>query len=100
MSFLNIPIRATILNLVALLFVTGLFSQYAEAQPVTSASKVAVTTEFSKSAVLPGSSIQTVVVMEIEEGWHINSNRPTLEWLIGTTLNLEFPEGRDRKSVV
>lgn len=93
MSFLNIPIRATILNLVALLFVTGLFSQYAEAQPVTSASKVAVTTEFSKSAVLPGSSIQTVVVMEIEEGWHINSNRPTLEWLIGTTLNLEFPEG-------
>ncbi len=62
------------------------------AQPVTSASKVKVTTELSQSAVLSGGSFQAVVVMDIEDGWHINSHRPTLEWLIGTTLNLNLPE--------
>lgn len=61
------------------------------AQPVTSASKVNVTTELSQSAVLAGGTFQAVVVMDIEDGWHINSNRPTLEWLIGTTLNLNLP---------
>jgi len=93
MSILRSYIRARVLNILALLFLTGLSHQQAQAQPVTSASKVSVTTAFTKSAVLPGSSLQTSVVMDIEDGWHINANRPTLEWLIGTTLNLEFPEG-------
>ena len=84
----------------ALLFLTGLFLQQAQAQPVTSASKVSVTTVFTKSAVLPGSSLQTSIVMDIEDGWHINANRPTLEWLIGTTLNLEFPEGLSASEIL
>src|SRR5690606_40699695 len=62
------------------------------AQPISSASKVQVSTEMSQTAVLAGQSFQMVVLMDIEEGWHINSNRPTLEWLIGTTLNLDLPD--------
>lgn len=85
--------RAFSVYLAALALFIGLFSPQVSAQPVTSGSKVKVNTEFSKSAVLPGSSIQTVIVMNIDDGWHINSNRPTLEWLIGTTLNLDLPEG-------
>lgn len=100
MSFQNTPIRATIFKLVAFLFFTGLLTQQTQAQPVTSASKVTVTTAFTKSAVLPGSSLQTSIVMDIEEGWHINANRPTLEWLIGTTLNLEFPEGLSANEIL
>jgi len=67
--------------------VSGLY-----AQPISSASKVQVSTEVSQTAVLDGEIFQTVVVMDIAEGWHINANRPTLEWLIGTTLNLDLPE--------
>lgn len=100
MSIQRLSIRATVLNLVALLFLNGLFHQQAQAQPVTSASKVSVTTAFTKSAVLPGSTLQTSIVMDIEEGWHINANRPTLEWLIGTTLNLEFPEGLSANEIL
>ncbi len=100
MSPISNAIRATVLKFVALLFLTGLFTQLVHAQPVTSASKVSVTTEFLKSAVLPGTSIQTVVVMDIEAGWHINSNRPTLDWLIGTTLNLQFPEGLSASKIL
>lgn len=62
-------------------------------QPVNSASRVAVETQLSQSASVPGSEIQVAVIMQIEEGWHINSNRPTLEWLIGTTLSLKTPDG-------
>lgn len=78
-----------------LLFLIVLFSGIygtLVAQPVTSASKVQVQVELSQTAVLPGEPIQIVVVMDIEDGWHINSNRPTLEWLIGTTLHLNLPE--------
>lgn len=73
--------------IVVALKVSGLY-----AQPISSASKVQVSTEVSQTAVLDGETFQTVVVMDIAEGWHINANRPTLEWLIGTTLNLDLPE--------
>ena len=81
-------------NILALLsiFVLALNVSQLNAQPVSSASKVQVSTEVSQTAVLAGESFQTVVVMNIDEGWHINANRPTLEWLIGTTLNLDLPE--------
>lgn len=73
--------------IVVALKVSGLY-----AQPISSASKVQVSTEVSQTAVLDGETFQAVVVMDIAEGWHINANRPTLEWLIGTTLNLDLPE--------
>jgi thioredoxin:protein disulfide reductase len=68
-------------------------------QPVNSASKVKVDTQLSQSAAIPNSEIQVAVVMNIDEGWHINSNRPTLEWLIGTTLSLNTPDGFSIKDI-
>jgi thiol:disulfide interchange protein DsbD len=86
-------VKSLFLTCSALLLFSIALTGTSFAQPVSSASKVGVTTEFSQSAALAGSDYQAVVVMHIEEGWHINSNRPTLEWLIGTTLNLNLPDG-------
>jgi thiol:disulfide interchange protein DsbD len=61
-------------------------------QPVNSASRVQVSVELDRSEVLPGSQIRAAVVMDIDEGWHINANQPTLEWLIGTNLSLDLPD--------
>ena len=85
---MKIRILFALLSVIVMAFkVSGLY-----AQPISSASKVQVSTEVSQTAVLDGEIFQTVVVMDIAEGWHINANRPTLEWLIGTTLNLDLPE--------
>jgi thiol:disulfide interchange protein DsbD len=84
--------------LTSLLFVT-LFPILGLTQPVNSASRVAVETQLNQSAAVPGSEIQVAVVMQIEEGWHINSNRPTLEWLIGTTLTLNSLDGFEIKDI-
>jgi thioredoxin:protein disulfide reductase len=79
-----------ILPLLAVLFV---YTTSGFAQPVTSASKVAVESSTAQSTALAGSQLQAVVRMNIDDGWHINSNRPTLDWLIGTVLTLDLPEG-------
>ena len=85
---MKIRILFALLSIIVMaLKVSGLY-----AQPISSASKVQVSTEVSQTAVLDGEIFETVVVMDIAEGWHINANRPTLEWLIGTTLNLDLPE--------
>lgn len=62
------------------------------AQPVTSASKVGVTTQAEREVAKAGTTVQAVVKMDIDDTWHINSNRPTLEWLIGTVLSLDLPD--------
>jgi thioredoxin:protein disulfide reductase len=78
--------RALMVLLAVLMFtVTGL------SQPVTSASRVAVSTDLEQETALVGSEKRALVLMDIADGWHINSNRPTLEWLIGTVLNLDLP---------
>jgi thioredoxin:protein disulfide reductase len=64
----------------------------ADAQPVTSASRVNVSSDVEQETALVGSEKRAVVLMDIADGWHINSNRPTLEWLIGTVLNLDLPD--------
>ena len=77
------------------LILTVLFSFVAfqaTAQPVTSASKVAVSQQVERQTTLAGEQLQAVVTMSIEDSWHINSNRPTLEWLIGTVLTIDLPD--------
>jgi thioredoxin:protein disulfide reductase len=69
------------------------FASAALTQPVTSASKVGVETSTAQVTALSGTPLQAVVEMNIEAGWHINSNQPTLDWLIGTVLTLDLPDG-------
>lgn len=59
----------------------------------TSAENVQVSTLLSVDKVHPGAQFQVAVVLDIEENWHINAHVPTNEYLIGTELNLDIPEG-------
>jgi thiol:disulfide interchange protein DsbD len=81
-----------ILKITAALSLFMLFSSSMVAQPVTSASKVGVNTQAEREVSKAGTRVQAVVRMDIADTWHINSNRPTLEWLIGTVLTLDLPE--------
>src|SRR3990172_8111672 len=47
----------------------------------SSASKVVVSTKVSLDPVAAGSSLKVAVLLEIHEGWHINSNTPTHDYL-------------------
>lgn len=55
---------------------------------MSSADKVDTEVKFSKEKVPQGDEVEVAVVMDILEGWHINANEPTLQYLIGTELNL------------
>jgi uncharacterized protein YyaL (SSP411 family)/cytochrome c biogenesis protein CcdA len=48
-------------------------------------------------AVRPGQAVTLSIEMDIEEGWHVNSSRPTLEYLIPTKVS--FP-GSDEGMVI
>lgn len=78
----------TLFSAILMLFMTTT----ALSQPVTSASKVDVATQAEREVALVGTTVQAVVSMNIADTWHINSNRPTLEWLIGTVLSLDLPD--------
>lgn len=58
-----------------------------------SAGRVQVDLRLAQTQIAAGQSVQFAVVMVIEDGWHINANKPTLDWLIGTDLRFELPEG-------
>ncbi len=61
--------------------------------PVSSAGKLQVETKLSVDRVPAGSTFKVAVTLKIEEGWHINSNTPTYDYLIGTVLDLQQREG-------
>jgi len=65
----------------------------APAQVHTSARQVTVDTRLSTDRIVAGSTAQIAVVLHIQEGWHINSNRPTYDYLIGTAFGLRPREG-------
>lgn len=72
---------------------------------VVEAQEVSVT--FTEGAVKRGSTIKGTVVLSIPEGLHVNSNKPSSEYLIATSVRLsgagmkvskiDYPEGANRK---
>jgi len=62
-------------------------------QARNSAGKVSLEPKLSQNIVPAGSSFRAAVVLDIEEGWHINAHEPTLDYLIGTTLSLDETSG-------
>lgn len=76
--------------LLTLLFLFG--SLPAAAQMTTSAEKLDIATALDVTQVEQGSEFRAVVELNIEYPWHVNSNTPTLEWLIPTTLDLARSE--------
>jgi DsbC/DsbD-like thiol-disulfide interchange protein len=58
-------------------------------QPSSSADLVSVETRLAATPVPAGQAIDGALVLEVEEGWHVNAHRPTFDYLIGTTLDWE-----------
>src|SRR4030095_17012622 len=47
----------------------------------------------SVDAIRPGDKFKVAVAVEVGRGYHINAHRPTLDYLIPTTLALGAPTG-------
>lgn len=58
------------------------------AQPIGSASKIKISTKLSVDKVVAGSTFKAAVLITIADGWHVNSNTPASDYLIGTKLEL------------
>ena len=78
-------------RLVSVLVVTLLASTFAFAQG--SAKVVRATPGASTYKVKRGGAVQIAVNVEVEEGYHINSNRPAEKYLIATALKIERTAG-------
>jgi len=96
MNYLNRQVKFFIAFLFALILSGGLYSPSIAQQvagPSASAGKVdyKVYTEFEK--IPAGEFFKIAVMLDIEEGWKINANQPTEDFLIGTELILERVEG-------
>ncbi|MFW6347946.1 MAG: cytochrome c biogenesis protein CcdA [Cyclonatronaceae bacterium] len=75
---------------IALLALLGLFAHSpAAAQMTTSAEKLDIATAVDVTRIEQGSEFRAVVELNLEDPWHVNSNTPTLDWLIPTTLDME-----------
>jgi len=83
--------RMKLYKLVFLLALLIFSSVSAMAQ--TSASVVKVRPEESTYKLKPGASAQISVVLDIDSGYHINSNRPTEKYLIPTALKFDRMPG-------
>ena len=46
-----------------------------------------------RTAYEAGSAARVAALVSIEREWHVNSNKPTFDFLIPTVLSLELPEG-------
>lgn len=56
-------------------------------------SLVRLSARVTPEPVRAGGSAEVVVTAEVAEGWHINSNKPSFDYLIPTVLSLTAPEG-------
>ncbi|TSA14680.1 hypothetical protein D4R75_15355, partial [bacterium] len=61
--------------------------------PSSSAGKMRVESKLSFDKVAAGSEFKAAIILKIAEGWHINSNTPTYDYLIATSLEPEQREG-------
>jgi thiol:disulfide interchange protein DsbD len=85
-------------RLVLLLFILGLFSSFAFAQG--SAKVVKVSAGESAYKIKRGGTAQLAVVIDIDNGYHINSNRPSDKNLIATALKIERVAGLSTSPVM
>jgi len=70
----------------------GTFLSFAQG-PASSASKVQAEARLSVDKVPAGSTFKVAIILKIADGWHINSNTPSYDYLIGTTLEVRQREG-------
>lgn len=66
---------------------------FAQAQFRASKDVVAVSTELDHTGVQPGNTIRAAIILDIDEGWHVNSSRPLEKYLIATKVAFEPADG-------
>ena len=54
--------------------------------------KASFEVEAERQSYRPGEVVQLKGIMDIDEGWHTNSNTPTFDYLIATEIKTELPE--------
>jgi len=52
-----------------------------------------------RTAYDPGLAAKVSALVTIEHGWHVNSHKPSFEYLIPTVLDLELPQGWPQETV-
>jgi thiol:disulfide interchange protein DsbD len=65
-----------------------LFAQFS-----STAKQVSVETKLSTEKIQSGQTTQIAIILKINEGWHVNSHKPTFDYLIGTLFELQQVEG-------
>lgn len=63
------------------------------ARGMSSADKTNIEVKKSQNVIPAGSTARVAVLLNLEEGWHVNSDRPAQDFLIGTELTIEEVEG-------
>ncbi|MEX2601858.1 MAG: cytochrome c biogenesis protein CcdA [Balneolaceae bacterium] len=71
---------------------TNLYSQQGSTL-MSSADRVDLDVRHSQNLVPAGTDFQLALLLNLEENWHVNSNVPSEDFLIGTQLTLEEVEG-------
>src|SRR5690625_2222723 len=59
---------------------------------LSSANQVNIEILHDRNVIPAGTSARVAVLLNLEEGWHVNSDRPSLDFLIGTRLDVEALE--------
>lgn len=80
--------RATLFTLASLLLALPAGTHAGVAQP-----NIRVNGFFSADKAQRGRTVQAAVVLDIPDGFHINSNRPLAKFLIPTSVKIEAPGG-------
>jgi suppressor for copper-sensitivity B len=76
----------------AVLVMIGLATGSALAQP-DRPEKATLSLTADRTAYEPGETARIAAKVTVEDGWHVNSNTPTFDYLIPTKLDLELPDG-------
>lgn len=59
--------------------------------PSSSAELVSVEPRLARTPVPAGTGVPAALVLDVEDGWHVNAHRPTYDYLIGTQLDWDVP---------
>ncbi|HEX4498975.1 MAG TPA: hypothetical protein VIE43_25080, partial [Thermoanaerobaculia bacterium] len=82
------------LGLIALLTLSG----HAGAQ-LRPPQKATFVLDADRTAYDPGTAARLAALVTIEHGWHVNSHKPSFEYLIPTVLQLDLPAGWPKETV-
>jgi suppressor for copper-sensitivity B len=55
--------------------------------------KASISLAADRTSYLPGETARLAVLVDVESGWHVNSNKPTFDYLIPTEVSLDLPPG-------